>query len=102
MGLLIGKNKETAKANANTIMKLETELAQNSRKLEALRDPIKNYNKMSIAQINSATPNVDWKSMTSAMGIKNVDTIIVGQPEFYKALDQMIKSYSQQFVTDNL
>jgi putative endopeptidase len=49
---------------------------------------------MGIAQINSATPNIDWKSMTSAIGIKNVDTVIVGQPEFYKALNQMIKSYS--------
>jgi len=94
MGLLIGKNAETAKNDALVIMKLETELAKNSRKLEALRDPIKNYNKMSITQINSTTPNIDWKSMTSAMGIKNADTVIVGQPEFYKALDQMIKSYS--------
>jgi putative endopeptidase len=94
MIMLIGKNEEVAKANANTIMKLETELAKNSRKLEALRDPINNYNKMGIAQINSATPNIDWKSMTSAIGIKNVDTVIVGQPEFYKALNQMIKSYS--------
>lgn len=94
MGLIIGKNKETAKANANTIMKLETELANNSRKLEDLRDPIKNYNKMGISQMNGATPNIDWKSMTKAMGIKNVDTVIVGQPEFYKSLNQMIKSYS--------
>lgn len=94
MGQLMGKNQEVAKTNAAVIMKLETELAKNSRKLEALRDPIKNYNKMSVAQINGVTSNIDWQKMTAAMGIKNVDTVIVGQPEFYKALNQMIKSYS--------
>lgn len=51
-------------------MKMETELAQNSRKLEALRDPIKNYNKMSISELNKTTPNIDWKAVSSAMGLK--------------------------------
>ena len=32
--------------------------------------------------------------MTASIGIKNADTVIVGQPEFYKALNQMVKSYS--------
>ncbi len=91
---LMGNSKEVAKSKAVSIMKLETELAKNSRKLEALRDPIKNYNKMSIGDLNKATPNVDWKLMTETIGIKKVDTVIVGQPEFYKALHQMVTSYS--------
>jgi putative endopeptidase len=91
---LMGNTQEVAKKNAISIMKMETELAKNSRKLEVLRDPIKNYNKMSVGDLNKVTPNVDWKSMTASIGIKNVDTLIVGQPEFYKALNQMIKSYS--------
>ena len=37
---------------------------------------------------------MDWKAVSSAMGLKNVDTVIVGQPEFYTALNKMIKSYS--------
>jgi putative endopeptidase len=94
MSELMGYTSELAKSKATSIMKMETELAKNSRKLEALRDPIKNYNKMSIGDMNKVTPNVDWKSMTATIGIKNVDTVIVGQPEFYKALHQMIKSYS--------
>jgi putative endopeptidase len=91
---LMGNSKEVANTKAVSIMKLETELAKNSRKLEALRDPIKNYNKMSIGDLNKATPNVDWKLMTETIGIKKVDTVIVGQPEFYKALQQMVTSYS--------
>ena len=94
MAELSGYSKEVATQNAAIIMKMETEMAKNSRKLEALRDPIKNYNKMSIEAFSKATPNIDWKSFTTSMNIKNVDSLIVGQPEFYKAMNQMIKSYS--------
>ena len=94
MAELSGYSKEVAQQNAATIMKMETEMAKNSRKLEALRDPIKNYNKMSMEAFSATTPNIDWKSITSSMGLKNVDTLIIGQPEFYKALNQMVKSYS--------
>jgi putative endopeptidase len=94
MAELSGYSKDVAQKNAATIMKMETEMAQNSRKLEALRDPIKNYNKMSIEAFSATTPNIDWKSVTTSMGLKNVDTLIVGQPEFYISLNKMIKNYS--------
>jgi len=83
----------TAAQDAATIMKLETELAKASRKLEALRDPVKNYNKMSVEQFKASTPNIDWAAVLPALGIAKADTVIVGQPEFYKALNGMVKSY---------
>lgn len=91
---LMGEKSDVASKNAAAIMKLETELAKSSRKLEALRDPVKNYNKMSVAQFNSITPNIDWNSTLKDLGIARADSLIVGQPEFYKALNGMIKSYS--------
>ncbi len=94
MSKLMGSDETSSKKNAEVIMKLETELAKNSRKLEALRDPIKNYNKMSLTEFKSVAPNIAWDKMLSTMNIKKADTVIVGQPEFYKALDKTIKSYS--------
>ena len=91
---LTGVEKELAAKNAQTIMKLETELAKNSRKMEALRDPIKNYNKMSVSQFSSTTPAIDWNVMLQNLKIKNADSVIVGQPEFYKALNNTLKNYS--------
>ncbi|GAB3723171.1 hypothetical protein GCM10028861_24740 [Flavobacterium koreense] len=91
---LIGVKQDLATKNAASIMKLETDLAKASRKLEALRDPIKNYNKMSIAQLNGITPNIDWNVTLKDFGIAKADTVIVGQPEFYKALNGMLKSYA--------
>jgi putative endopeptidase len=87
---LIGQNE----ASATSIMKLETDLAKASRKLEDLRDPIKNYNKMTVASLGKITPNINWNSIFPVLGIAKADSVIVGQPEFYKALNNFVKSYS--------
>jgi putative endopeptidase len=87
---LIGQNE----AGATSIMKLETDLAKASRKLEDLRDPIKNYNKMTVASLGKITPNINWNSMFPVLGVVKADSVIVGQPEFYKALNTFVKSYS--------
>lgn len=91
---LIGQDEASATKNAGTIMKLETDLAKASRKLEALRDPIKNYNKMTVANLSKSTPNIAWKAILPIFGVAKADTIIVGQPEFYKALNSLVKNYS--------
>jgi putative endopeptidase len=87
---LIGQNE----ASATSIMKLETDLAKASRKLEDLRDPIRNYNKMTVASLGKITPNINWNSMFPVLGVAKADSVIVGQPEFYKALNTFVKSYS--------
>jgi len=91
---LIGQEVVLAGKNADAIMKMETDLAKSSRKLEALRDPIKNYNKMSLAQFNKLTPDISWNEILSVMGVKNADSVVVGQPEFYSTLNALVKKYS--------
>ena len=91
---LIGSDEAQGKAAAATIMNLETDLAKNSRKLEALRDPIKNYNKMTLAQFKTSTPSIAWENVLHELGITKADTVIVGQPEFYKGLDKIVTTYS--------
>jgi putative endopeptidase len=87
---LMGQNQ----AGATSIMKLETDLAKASRKLEDLRDPIKNYNKMTVVSLGKITPNINWNSIFPVLGVAKADSVIVGQPEFYKALNTFVKSYS--------
>ena len=94
MSQLLGNTEAVSSQNASVIMKLETDLAKASRKLEALRDPIKNYNKMAVADLNKITTNIAWDKTLPLMGINKADSVIVGQPEFYKALNTMLKSYS--------
>lgn len=90
---LLGYDKAKAKQAADRLMKLETALAKVSRKIEDLRDPIKNYNKVSFTQLTQNLPNISWKLFTENVGLKNVDTVIIGQPEFLKALNGYLKSF---------
>ncbi len=79
-----------ADARAKAVMALETRLAKASRKLEDLRDPYANYNKMTVDDLQKLSPTVDWHGTFSTIGLPKVDTVIVGQPEFYKALESVI------------
>jgi putative endopeptidase len=60
--------------------------------MEALRDPYKNYNKMSVAQLSASSRNINWLAYLPAIGVKNTDSVIVGQPEFFIALNQSLQS----------
>jgi putative endopeptidase len=79
---------------SQTTYSIEKFLADSSRKLEDLRDPYHNYNKMPIAGLNKLAPDINWKSAFEKMDYKNVDSVIVGQPEYYRALDRALKTFS--------
>ena len=75
-------------------MKLETSLAKSARKREDTRDPLKNYNKLSFKQFTGTTPNLNWTIFMEGVGLHNVDTVIIGQPEFLKAVNGYLKSFT--------
>lgn len=91
---LMGLNDHTIAKTTSQTYSLEKFLADSSRKLEDLRDPYKNYNKMPLAGLNKLAPDINWKSMFEKMDYKNVDTVIVGQPEYYRAVNKALKTYS--------
>ncbi|MFM2358082.1 MAG: hypothetical protein RLY16_74 [Bacteroidota bacterium] len=78
---------------ANDVFQLETKLANASRKLEDLRDPYSNYNKMTFQQLSDKCNSIYWLAYARKIGIENVaDSIVVGQPEFYAALGNELKN----------
>jgi putative endopeptidase len=89
---MAGDDSVSAMAEAKNILALETKLAQASRKLADLRDPDKNYNKMAIADLPKMSSNIDWANFLSITGISKIDSVIVGQPEYFAALNDIIKS----------
>ncbi|MBL0056343.1 MAG: M13 family metallopeptidase [Chitinophagaceae bacterium] len=84
---LSGETPAAAETAAGKILALETNLAKASRKLEDLRDPYKNYNKMSPADLGKMAGNINWSDYMNLIGVKGIDSVIVGQPEFFKALN---------------
>lgn len=100
MFTLMGVDSIEAKKKAAAILAIETKLAKASRKLEDLRDPYANYNKMAISDMKKMSPGIDWPSVLTQMGVKSVDSIIIGQPEFYKELDKVITGENIQNLKD--
>ncbi len=90
---LMGDNEANATKYAASIVKLETFLAEKHRTIEALRDPYANYNKMSVNDLQKTTPSVNWSNLLKNTGLKT-DTLIVGQPEFFKQMEASLKKFS--------
>ena len=91
---LLDENKKEANKDNNSIYKMERFLADSCRKLEDLRDPYANYNKMSINELVKFAPAIDWKLILNKIGASNIDSVIVGQPEFIKELNAAIDRFS--------
>ena len=89
---MAGEDSVKANKDSKDILALETKLASASRKLEDLRDPYKNYNKMAISDLNKMASNVDWTNFLTVTGVKGIDSVIVGQPEFFNALNAVLKT----------
>ncbi len=84
---------DTAAANqkAAGILKLETAIAQLHKTPVELRDPVKNYNKLTTAAFQQQMPDIDLKGVFKRLEL-STDTVLVGQPGYFKALDNLLKS----------
>ena len=89
---LLGDNPESAKSNAQTLMRMETALAKASLTRVEQRDPYKLKNKMDLPALVKLTPNFDWQSyyaqypriailnVTAPAFFKQVNTELSGEP----------------------
>jgi putative endopeptidase len=90
----LGNDSLTAVKNTKGVYDLETRLAKSSRKLADLRDPYKNYNKMDVKALNTLSSNIDWVTYFKNINANKIDSVIVGQPEFYATLNHEVQSTS--------
>ncbi len=85
---MAGEDATVASTAARNILAMETKLANASRKMEDLRDPYKNYNKTAITDLPKMAGNISWNDYLKNTGVQHVDSVIVGQPEFFKTLNE--------------
>ena len=86
---LMGVEESQAQDKAKRILELETKLADASKNPVELRDPIANYNKFAVSELDSTMPGLKWPSLIEALGIET-DTVLMGQPKYYQALNEQI------------
>src|SRR5881398_930448 len=89
---LLGEPAGKAAEDAKKIMALETKLAEASRTRVQLRDPIKNYNKMGVRQLQDLTPDWNWSDYFKKINLLESGDVNVQQPEFFKAAANSFKS----------
>ncbi|MEO5718789.1 MAG: M13 family metallopeptidase N-terminal domain-containing protein, partial [Chthoniobacterales bacterium] len=91
---LLGDKPDVAAAAAQTVMKIETALAKPARTRVELRDPQKNYNKMSEAGLQKLTPDFKWHDYFQVVGLPVPGAINVGQPDFFEGANDVFKNVS--------
>jgi putative endopeptidase len=90
---LTGMDAAKAEAAAAAVLKLETAIAASHLTPVEQRDPVKNYNKMSVADLNKMAPNLAIAQNLTLMGIQT-DSVNVSQPKYYQALSKLLASES--------
>lgn len=77
---LAGFDQAVAKKGMEVVMDVETRLAKAFRSQTELRDVQANYNKMTLQELKQKHPSFDWDAYFTALGLKDVKEVIVGQP----------------------
>jgi endothelin-converting enzyme/putative endopeptidase len=91
---LAGDAPDQAKAQAETVMRLETELAMGSLDRVSRRDPEKVYHRMSKQDLETLNPAFRWNQYFTDSGAPAFQSVNVAWPDFFKAVNGMIESAS--------
>jgi len=90
MFAMLGEAPDQAKAHAALILDIETALAKASRTRVDLRDPNANYNKFTVPAFAASNSASAWPSYFTSTGLKDLRELIVGQPEFFAAVNKLV------------
>jgi len=91
---------DIAQAQAN-ILKIETALAQAKLTKEERRKPENTYNPMTVNDLQNLMPDFDIKNYLKTLNIA-VDSVVVNQPEYMKAFNQVFKNQPVEAIKDYL
>ncbi|ARD23547.1 M13 family metallopeptidase [Shewanella japonica] len=81
---------ENGKAAAESILALETAIAEKHWDVVETRDSTKTYNKMMVSELAEIAPNIDWKQYLATMGVAEQKDIIINQPSYVSGLSDVI------------
>ena len=87
---LLGESPERAKADADAVLKLETELAKVSLDQVSRRNPDNLYHKLTRQELEALTPRFSWTSYLKAIESPAFADINVTVPDFFKGMDALI------------
>lgn len=88
---LFGFSAREAKEKSKVVMSIETRLAKASMNKIDIREPEKTYHKKTMKDLEREVPGLLLKRHLAHIGVDTSRPIILGQPEFFKEVERMIK-----------
>jgi len=88
---LLGDKPDLAKAEAATVMEIETALARASLTRVELRDPYQRFHKVDFKGLQATTPDFDWSIYIKDIGLPAQNTFNITEPAFYAELNKELK-----------
>jgi len=92
MFTLAGEPPARARADAATVMAVETILARGSLNREERRDPKRLYNVKTLAQLQALAPSFDFKAYLAARGAPPLATVNARMPAYLQHLEQVLST----------
>ncbi|REL35157.1 M13 family metallopeptidase [Thalassotalea euphylliae] len=75
---------------AETVLALETKMAEYHWTRVQSRDSEKRYNKFETANLKSVSENIDWSAYLAAQGVASQKDLIVNQPDFIEGFGKVL------------
>jgi putative endopeptidase len=94
MFVLSGEKPDVAKADAATVLAIETGLAEVAMDAISRRDPKNLNNKMSLAQVKALAPSFDFDKYLTLVHAPASPHYLVTSPKFFKGLEELLHKYS--------
>jgi putative endopeptidase len=91
---LLGDKPETAAAEAQTVMRIETALARGSMTRVERRDPKALDHRMTSAEFEKISPEFQWQVYFAKVGVPSLASLNVSSPGFFKALSAELQKES--------
>ncbi|WP_077034060.1 M13 family metallopeptidase [Pelomonas sp. KK5] len=80
-----------AAATAKSVIELERAIAEVHLPKVELRDPVKNYNPMTVAELQAAAPGIDWAAFFAGANVgANPSKLSVSQPSEVKGVAKLV------------
>jgi putative endopeptidase len=87
---LSGESEANAAADAQSVLTIETGLANAAMDIVLRRDPKNQNHKMSLSQVQALTPSFDWSRYFAAMHAPASPEYLVLSPDFFRGVDKLI------------
>ena len=88
---LLGDKTDTAAAEAQTVMRIETALAKGSMTRVERRDPKALDHRMTSAEFEKLSPEFQWQVYFAKVGMPSLSSLNVSSPGFFKAMGEELQ-----------